>query len=102
MLGHRASYPDGVGFLERVSPDDRTAHLPSNCDHGHRVHIGVTEGCHQVRSTRAAGDHCDSWPARDVRVPLGHVAGALFVAHEHVAYRRVEDGVIGREDGTSG
>ena len=32
-------------------------------------------------------------------VTLGHVASALFVAHEHVAYRRVEDRVIGRQDG---
>ena len=101
MLGHRARYPDGVGFLERVRPDDGTADLSGNCDHGHRVHVGVAEGGYQVRGTRAAGDHCDSRPARDVCVPFGHVASTLFVAHEHVAYRRVEDWVVGREDGAA-
>ena len=36
-----------------------------------------------------------------MRVALGHVTGTLFVAHEHMAYRRVEDGVISREDGAA-
>ena len=36
--------------------------------------------------------------AGGVRVALGHVAGALLVAHEDVADRRVDQRVVDRED----
>src|ERR1017187_2949842 len=35
-------------------------------------------------------------------VALGHVTGALFVAHEDVADRRVQERVVDREDGAAG
>ena len=40
--------------------------------------------------------------AGDVGVALGHVAGALLVAHEDVADRRVEQRVVGRQDAPAG
>ena len=40
--------------------------------------------------------------AGGVRVALGHVAGALLVAHEDVADRRVDERVVDGEDRTAG
>jgi hypothetical protein len=40
--------------------------------------------------------------AGGVGVALGHVAGALLVAHEDVADRRVDDRVVHREDRAAG
>ena len=40
--------------------------------------------------------------AGDVGVALGHVAGALLVAHEDVADRRLEQRVVGRQDAAAG
>ena len=41
-------------------------------------------------------------PAGDVGVALGHVAGALLVADEDVADRRVDDRVVGGQDAAAG
>ena len=41
-------------------------------------------------------------PAGDVGVALGHVAGALLVAHEDVADRAVEIGSYTGQDGPAG
>ena len=48
-----------------------------------------------------ARDHGDARTAGRVRVALGHVAGALLVAHEDVADRRVDQRVVDREDGAA-
>ena len=48
------------------------------------------------------GDHGDARAAGDVGVALGHVAGALLVAHEDVADRAVEERVVHREDAPAG
>ena len=40
--------------------------------------------------------------AGDVGVALGHVAGALLVAHEDVADRRLQQRVVGRQDAAAG
>jgi hypothetical protein len=37
-----------------------------------------------------------------VGVALGHVAGALLVAHEDVPDGRLQDGVVGRQDAPAG
>ena len=101
VLGDRTGDADGVGLLERVRPDYGPAHLARDGHHRDRVHIGVAQGSHEVGGTRAAGDHDDARPARDLRVTLGHMAGALFVADEYVADGRVEDRVVSRQDGAA-
>ena len=49
-----------------------------------------------------ARHHGHAGPARDVGVALGHVPGPLLVAHQDVADRRVEDGVVDGQDGPAG
>ena len=101
MFGHRPGDADSVGLLERVGPDYCPAHLAGNSHHRDRVHIGVAQRSYEVRRTRATGDHDHAWPARHLGVALGHMAGALLVADEDVAYRRVQYGVVGRQDGAA-
>ena len=45
-----------------------------------------------------ARDHRDAGPPGRVRVARRHVAGALLVAHEDVADRRVDERVVDGED----
>jgi hypothetical protein len=69
---------------------------------GMRVHVGVHQRGDHVGGRRAAGDQGHAGAAGDVGVALGHVAGALLVAHEDVADRRVEQRVVRRQDAAAG
>ena len=71
-------------------------------DHRDRVHVGVAQRRDDVGGRRAAGHHGHAGAAGGVGVALGHVAGALLVAHEDVADRRVDDRVVHRQDGAAG
>ena len=55
-------------------------------------------GRDQVGRRRARRHHRHAGLAGDVGVALGHVAGALLVAHQHVADRRLEQRVVGGQD----
>ena len=57
-------------------------------------HNGVT----MFVAAGTAGDHRDAGPAGRVRVAARHVTGALFVAHEDVPDRRVDERVVDGED----
>ncbi len=101
VLGDRPGYADRVSLLERVRPDYGPAHLARDGHQRDGVHIGVAQGSYEVGGAWAAGDHDHARPARHLRVTLGHMAGALFVADEYVADGRVEDRVVGRQDGAA-
>ena len=85
MLGAAAGDADGVAFLEGVGANGGGADLSGDADHGDGVHVGVHERGDQVGGGGPGGDHGDAGASGDVGVALGHVAGALFVAHEDVA-----------------
>ena len=72
-------------------------------DHHERdaVHVRVAQRRDDVRGRRTARDHGHAGAAGRVRVALGHVAGALLVAHEDVADRRVDQRVVDGEDGAA-
>ena len=102
VLGDRQGDAGGVALLERVGADGGRGHLAGDDDHRDRVHVGVAQRRDDVGGGRAAGHHGDAGLAGGVGVALGHVAGALLVAHEDVADRRVDDRVVHREDGPAG
>ena len=102
VLGDRHGDADGVALLEGVGPDHRVGHLAGDDHQRDAVHVGVAERRDDVGRRRAAGDHGHAGAAGHVRVPLGHVAGALLVAHEDVADRRVDQRVVDGEDRTAG
>ena len=76
-------------------------HLPGDRDDRHRVHVRVRDRRDQVGRARTGGRHADADPAGGLRVPGGGVAGALLVADQDVPHRRVEQRVVGRQDGAA-
>ena len=101
VLGDRHGDADGVGLLERVGADHRVRHLAGDDHQRDAVHVGVAQRGDDVGGGRAAGDHGHARSAGGVRVALGHVAGALLVAHEDVADRRVDERVVDGQDGAA-
>ena len=83
-------------------PIDGVGHLAGDHDHRDRVHVGVAQRRDDVGRRRPARHHGHARAAGGVGEPLGHVAGALLVAHEDVADRRVDDRVVHGEDGAAG
>ena len=102
VLGDRHGDASGVALLEGVGADCGARHLAGDADHGDRVHVRVAQGRDDVGGRRATRHHGDAGPAGRVGVALGHVPRALLVAHEDVADRRVDDGVVHGQDGAAG
>ena len=98
VLGDRPGDADRVALLEGVGADGGDGHLTRDDDHRDRVHVGVAQRGDDVGGRRARGDHGHARPTRHVGVALGHVAGALLVAHEDVADRAVEERVVHGQD----
>ena len=94
--GHRDA--GGVALLERVGADRRGRHLTGDHDHRDRIHHRVAQRRDDVGRRRAARHHRHARPTGGVGETLGHVPGALLVAHEDVADRRVEDRVVDGKD----
>ena len=75
---------------------------PGDHDERDGVHVRVAERRDDVGGGRAARHHGHARTAGGVGVALGHVAGALLVAHEDVADRRVDERVVDGQDRTAG
>ena len=102
VLGHRHRDAGGVALLERVGADCGKRNLAGDAHHRNRIEHGIGERGDDIGCSRAGGDHAHPGFAGGVGVPLGHVAGALLVTHEHVADRRIEDRVVDRQDRAAG
>ena len=103
VLGDRHRDAADVGFLERVRADGCGWHLTGDRDDRHRVHVGIGDRRHEVGGTRPAGRHTHADPSRCLRVTRRCVAGTLLVSHEDVTHSlRVEQRVVGGQDGTAG
>ena len=112
VLHDRQGDADDVGLLEGVGAHPRGAHLAGDRDQRHRVHVGVGDRGHEVGRAGPRGGRADPGPPGDLRVPFGHVAGTLLVAHQegpdvriveerveerdHRSSRQPEDGVHAR------
>jgi len=59
---------------------------------GHRVHVGGAEAGDEVQGAGTGGGEDDARTAAGASVAVGHVGGALLVAHQDV----LELGVIGQ------
>ena len=102
VLRHRQRDAGDVGLLETVAANELAADLSGDADDRRRVHHrGGDAGDHvgRARSRRRDGDA--NLAARP-RVAVGHVRGALLVAHQHVSYGVVEHGIVRRENRAAG
>src|ERR1700677_344535 len=94
VLGNAHSDAGDVALLKRVRANGGRRNLASYNDERRRVHVRVANGRDDVGRTGAARDHGDTGLTRGEGVALGHVTGALFVTHENVPDRGVQDGVV--------
>ena len=85
VLGHRHGYAGGVALLECVGADGGVGNLSGHHHHGDGIHVGIAQRGDDVGGRRTRSDHGHAGAAGGVGVPLSHVAGALFVAHQHMA-----------------
>ena len=99
VLGHRPGDADRVALLEGVGADGGRRHLAGDHHDRHRVHVRVAQGRDDVGRGGTRCHHRDARTACGVGIALRHVPGALLVAHEDVADRRVDDRVVHRQDG---
>ncbi len=102
VLGARARDADEVRFLESVVADHRGRNLARQDDHRSGIHVGVDDSGDGVGGAGAGGDEHDAGASADAGIALGHVGRALFMADEDVLDLRVEERVVGREDGAAG
>src|SRR5689334_17132601 len=63
--------------------------LKKKTDDGNRVHHRVRNPGDEVRRARTRRRDRDADPAAGARVAVGHVRGALFMAHQDVANRMI-------------
>ena len=102
VFGDRLGDARRVALLEGVGADRRVGNLAGDDHHGNRVEVRVTQRGDDVGGRRPAGHHGHAGSARGLGVALGHVAGALLVADQDVANRRVDDRVVDRQDRSAG
>ena len=76
--------------------------LPGDAHHRDRIEHRGRDPCDEVRRPGTGRRHADADPARGARVPVGHVRGALLVANEDVADRRLEHRVVRGHDRPAG
>ena len=94
--------PDDVGLLEGVRPDSAASDLPGDGQHGHGVHVCVTDGGDEIGGSGTGGGNAHPGATSDHGVSLGGMTSALLVAHQDVAdLRRGEQGVIEGQDGAA-
>ena len=98
VLGNRQRDAGHVGFLKRIGPDELAAHLAGDAHDRRRVQHRRRDAGHHVRGAGARGGDRDTDSAARPRVAVGHVRGALLVAHEDVADGIIEHGVVGRQN----
>ena len=102
VLGDRERDALDVGLLERVVANELARDLAGDADHRRRVHHGRGDAGDHVRGARAGRGDGHPHAAASAGVAVGHVRGALLVAHQHVPDRIVEHGVVGRQDRPAG
>ena len=91
-----------VDFLEGVGAEQFAAHLASDADDGRGIEHGGGDAGDHVGCAGAAGGHGDADATSGARITVGHVRGALFVAHENVVELGFAEGVVDGKNRAAG
>ena len=102
VLGDRHGDAGDVDFLEGVGAEQLAADLAGDADDGRRIEHGGGDAGDHVGCAGAAGGHGDADAAAGARVAVGHVRGALFVAHENVVELGFAEGVVDGKNRAAG
>ncbi len=102
VLGDGEGDAGDVDFLECVGAEDFGGDLSGDGDDGDAVEHGRGDAGDEVGCAGAGGGHADSDLAGGAGVAVGHVGGALLVAHEDVVDGEFAQRVVDGEDGSAG
>ena len=102
VLGDGHGDAGDVDFLKRVGAEDFAADLAGDADDRRRIQHGGGDASDHVGCAGAGGGHGDADSAAGARVAVGHVRGALFVAHEDVVQLRFAERVVDRKNRAAG
>src|SRR5436309_415631 len=102
VLGDGHGDARDIDFLKCVGAQHFATNLARNADHRRRVHHGRGYAGNHVGCARAGGGHGHADATAGARVAIGHVRGALFVAHEDVVQLRFTKCIIDRQNRAAG
>src|SRR5712692_3033201 len=102
VLGDGHGDARDIDLLKRVGAQDFAADLAGNANDWRRVQHGCGNSGNHVRCARTRCGHGDADATAGAGVTIGHVCGALFVAHEDVVQLRFAERVVHREDSAAG
>src|SRR4029077_2055035 len=98
VLGNRHGNAGDVDFLEGVGAEQFAADLSGDANHWRGIQHGGRYAGNHVGRARAGGSHGHAYAAAGSRVAVGHVGGALFVAHENVVQLGFAKRVVHRKN----
>ena len=102
VLGHRQRDAGDVHFLKRVGAQHLAGHVAGDADDGNRIQHGGGNAGDEVGCAGAAGGDGHAHLARGARIAVGHVRGALLVAHQHVVNGKLAQRVVGGQNRAAG
>jgi hypothetical protein len=102
VLGDGQGDAGDVDFLKRVGAEDFGGDLAGDADDGDRVEHGRGDAGDEVGGAGAGRGNAHAYLTRGAGVAVGHVGGALLVAHEDVVDRELAQRVVGGKDGSAG
>ena len=102
VFGNRHRHSDYVRFLESVSTDSTSSHLPRDCHQRHRIHMGIRQSGHQIGGSWPRSYDCYSgFPAREC-ITFRRMSRGLFVTHNDLVDLRVIERIENRHDCPAG
>src|ERR1700757_3439324 len=84
VLGDRHGDAGDIDFLEGIGAEELAADLSGDANHWRGGEHGGRDARDHVSCAGAGGGHSHAYAAAGSRIAVGHVGGALFVAHEDV------------------
>ena len=85
VLGHRQRNAGDIDFLKGVGAQHLAGYIAGDADDGNGIEHGRGNAGDKIGCAGAAGGNGHAHFARSARIAVGHVRGALLVAHQHVA-----------------
>ena len=98
VLRDRQRDAGDVDFLKCVRAQHLARHVAGDADDGDGVEHGGGDAGDEIGRAGAAGGNGHAHIARGARVAVGHVRGALLVAHQHVTDGKLAQRIVGGQN----
>ena len=102
VLGHGQCDAGDVHFLKGVGAEHFAGDVAGDADDGNGIEHGGGDAGDEVGCAGAAGGDADADLAGGARVAVGHVRGALLVAHQDVVDGKLAQRVVGGQNCAAG